>query len=162
DPLRRFLPAPALPRGGDVTLRDLATHGAGLPRFPSNLLPGALRRWHDPCAGYTAVHLERALARSRAGRAGYRYSNLGFGVLGHVPALAAGAPYERLVVERVCRPLGMVDTGVAVASDQRDRRATGHRWGRPVASWDLGALAPAGGLRSTGADMLRFLHANLA
>ena len=38
----------------------------------------------------------------------------------------------------------------------------GHRRGHPVPPWDdLGAIAPAGGLYSTGRDMLGFVKANL-
>jgi D-alanyl-D-alanine-carboxypeptidase/D-alanyl-D-alanine-endopeptidase len=167
-PIRSFLPwgmAPRPYRGREITLLDLATHTAGLPRLPRNLLVPALLSWCNPCAAYTAGHLEQALAHTSAtARIGsqYRYSNFGFGALGHVLSLAASRDYESLVIERVCRPLGLHDTFVHVPAGKRDRCATGHRRGRPVSGWDLGALAGAGGLRSTGADLFRFLCANLA
>ena len=87
-----------------------------------------------------------------------RYSNLGFGLLGHVLALRAGCSYEHLVHTRICRPLALEDTGVSVPADAGERFAQGHsRRGRPVPHWDLSALAGAGALRSTVADLLRFL-----
>ena len=168
DPIDRFLPRAARPgayRGRRITLRDLATHTSGLPRLPRNLLAGALLHWRDPCAGYTEADLERALGRSSATRhtgRRYRYSNFGFAVLGHVLARAASCDYGTLVAERVCRPLGMHETWLRVPEADRQRRAGGHRWGWPVPDWHLCALAGAGGLRSTAADLLRFLGANLA
>jgi CubicO group peptidase (beta-lactamase class C family) len=91
-----------------------------------------------------------------------RYSNLGFGLLGQVLALRAGCSYEQLVHTRICRPLTLEDTGVSVPADARERFAQGHsRRGRPVAHWDLPALAGAGALRSTVADLLRFLRLQL-
>jgi len=38
---------------------------------------------------------------------GYRYSNVGYGLLGHALARAAGMSYRDLSRERVFRPLGM-------------------------------------------------------
>lgn len=37
----------------------------------------------------------------------------------------------------------------------------GHRHGRPVPAWEMGALAPAGTLRSSATDLLRYLQAHL-
>jgi serine-type D-Ala-D-Ala carboxypeptidase/endopeptidase len=91
-----------------------------------------------------------------------RYSNCGAGLLGHVLALRAGTSYGELVAERIARPLGMADTSIAVPEDKLDRFAQGHnRRGRPVSNWDIPALAGAGALRSTVADLLRFLAAQL-
>jgi CubicO group peptidase (beta-lactamase class C family) len=39
------------------------------------------------------------------------------------------------------------------------RLASGHADGKPAASWDLGVFEPAGALRSTADDMLRFIRA---
>ena len=91
-----------------------------------------------------------------------KYSNLGAGLLGDALARAAGQPYETLVRERICRPLGIVDTLVSPSLEQAARLALGHtRRGRPVPRFQIPALAGAGALRSTATDMLRFLEANL-
>ncbi len=44
----------------------------------------------------------------------------------------------------------------------RDRKAQGHQGARPVPDWRMGALAAAGALYSTSADLARFLQACLA
>jgi CubicO group peptidase (beta-lactamase class C family) len=168
DPLASYLPTwVRVPAFGDrqITLGDLASHASGLPRNPK----GMLRRWladrRNPYAGLSIEELYAGLARTRLrGRPSQRvkYSNLGAGLLGQALARAAGQPYQELVRERICVPLGMGDTIITPADQQLARLATGHtRRGRPVAPFQLPALVGAGALRSTAIDMLRFLGANL-
>jgi CubicO group peptidase (beta-lactamase class C family) len=168
DPLASFLPSSGqVPTRGDgqITLGDLASHAGGLPRDPK----GTLGRWlgdrRNPYAGLSVEELYAGLARTRLRRRPgekVKYSNLGSGLLGEALARAAGQPYEELVRERICRPLGMPDTMITATGEQTARLATGHtRRGRPVAPFQLPALAGAGALRSTATDMLRFLEANL-
>jgi serine-type D-Ala-D-Ala carboxypeptidase/endopeptidase len=168
DPLASYLPASVqVPTvgGRQLTLGDLASHAGGLPRNPK----GTLRRWlgdrHNPNAELSIEELYAGLARTRLRRRpGQRvkYSNLGAGLLGHALAGAAGQPYEGLVRERICVPLGMPDTLVTPTSEQTARLATGHtRRGRPAPPLELPALLGAGALRSTATDLLRFLEANL-
>jgi serine-type D-Ala-D-Ala carboxypeptidase/endopeptidase len=164
DPIARHLPtavARACTVAERITLRQLATHTSGLPRLPGNMLPMALLHPGDPYARYSADRLYRAL-RGASGPvpAGYRYSNYGFGLLGQLLSRAAGRPYAELLAERVTGPLGLTETGTGVPPGHV--AATGHRRGRPVPPWHLGALAGAGALRSTAADLARFLAANLA
>ncbi len=168
DPVERFLPAGVrAPRrqGRDITLVDLATHTSGLPRLPRNILIRATLHGSDPYRGYTVDDLHRGLAATRLRRApgsAYHYSNFGFAVLGHALACAAGDTFERLVLDRVCRPLGLSETMFEISADVAPHRETGHAGpGRPVPDWDLAAFTPAGGLRSTAPDLVRFLGANL-
>jgi D-alanyl-D-alanine-carboxypeptidase/D-alanyl-D-alanine-endopeptidase len=165
DPVQRYLPpGVTLPvRGRPITLGDLATHTAGLPRLPHGFFLPSLRHRRNPYAWLTAERLFAELPATRLRRAPGgppRYSNLGYGLLGEVLARRAGQGYEQLVEERICRPLGLADTAVSVASPERF--AQGHdRRGRPVPHWDLAALAGAGALRSTVADILAFLRLQL-
>jgi serine-type D-Ala-D-Ala carboxypeptidase/endopeptidase len=167
DPVQRYLPAGVeLPiRGRPITIADLATHTAGLPRLPHGFLLPSLRHRRNPYAWFTVDDLHDGLPATRLRREPGRrprYSNLGFGLLGHVLALRAGRSYEQLIRERICRPLELVDTGVSVPPGARGRFAQGHnRRGRPVPHWDLPALAGAGALRSTVADLLAFLRVQL-
>jgi CubicO group peptidase (beta-lactamase class C family) len=167
DPVQRYLPAGIeLPvRGMPITLADLATHTSGLPRLPKGLLWQAIRESSNPYAGITLDQLNAAIARTRPRRPPgkkIRYSNYGAGLLGYVLSLRASSTYEELVAERITRPLGMSDTSIAVPEEKRGRFAQGHsRRGKPVSNWDLPTLAGAGALRSTVADVLRFLAAQL-
>jgi CubicO group peptidase (beta-lactamase class C family) len=168
DPLARYLPATAaVPASGGraITLADLASHTGGLPRNPKGMLGRWLRNRRNPYAGLSVQEVHEGLARTRLRRRPgerARYSNLGAGLLGEALAAAAGQPYERLGRERICLLLGMPDTLVHPSEEQAARLAVGHtRRGRPVARFELPALAGAGALRSTASDMLRFLEANL-
>jgi CubicO group peptidase (beta-lactamase class C family) len=168
DPLASYLPTwvrvPAF-KGQQITLGDLASHAGGLPRDPK----GTLRRWlldrHNPYAGLSVQELHAGLARTRLRRRpGQRvkYSNLGAGLLGDALARAAGQPYEALVRERICLPLGMRDTVIAPTGEQTTRLATGYtRRGRPAPPLEIPALVGAGALRSTVTDLLCLLRANL-
>jgi serine-type D-Ala-D-Ala carboxypeptidase/endopeptidase len=167
DPAQRYLP-PGVElhvRGRPITLVDLATQTSGLPRLPKGLVRSSLRRRSNPYAGFGVEQLQRAISETRPRRRPgekLSYSNFGFGLLGHVLALRAGTSYEELVRERICEPLGLEDTSVAVAPTTRICYADGHdRRGRPVPHWDLPGLPGAGALRSTVADLLRFLELQL-
>ena len=165
DPVLAHLPpGSAMPGDGGaaITLRQLSQHLSGLPRLPDNMPYG---NPDDPYADYTeAMMLEflRAHVLTRAPGAQFEYSNLGVGLLGYVLARAAGTDYENLVRTRILTPLGMADSGITLTPAQQARFAPGHdMYMRPTSEWRLPALAGAGALRSTAADMLRFLGAVL-
>jgi CubicO group peptidase (beta-lactamase class C family) len=149
--------------GRQITLEDLATHTSGLPRNPSNLPstnPG------DPYAGYTVAQLYEFLdgyVLTRKPGSEMEYSNLGGGLLGHALALRTGVSYEELVRERILDPLQMTSTGISLTGDAATRFTSGHDGdGEVVSNFDMAALAPAGGLRSSLTDMLAYAAANLA
>ncbi len=145
-----------------VTLGHLATHRSGLPRLPSNL--GATARSGDPYAAYGDSALYAFLddyTLSRAPGAKYEYSNLGMGLLGQLLARRADTTYAALVRRRITGPLGLSDTRIRLTDAQHSRFAQGHtRAGAPTSPWHFGALAGAGALRSTAADLLAYLRAH--
>ena len=163
DPVAQFLPATVkVPErdGRKITLRDLSNQVSGLPRMPDNLKPadGA-----DPYVDYGPDRLYEFLAKVELARGvgeKYEYSNLGVGLLGHALALRAGTSYEELVRKRVLEPLGMADTAVALDERLKARLAPGSGPNlSPVKNWNFDVFAPAGALRSTARDMLKFLTA---
>jgi CubicO group peptidase (beta-lactamase class C family) len=165
DPAEKYLPAGAhMPqRGGkQITLRDLATHMSGLPRLPDNMPFG---NPDDPYADYDEKLLldflgHHTLTREIGSR--FEYSNLGFGLLGYLLARVAHTDYATLVAKRITGPLGMRDTVILLSGEQKARFAQGHdAFMRPAAPWTLPTLAGAGAIRSTAADMLKFLGAAL-
>jgi CubicO group peptidase (beta-lactamase class C family) len=116
----------------------------------------------NPFADYGASRLYAFLGRyalTRDPGERYEYSNLGVGLLGFALARRNGTSYEDLVLQRVIGPLRMRDTRITLTPDMRERLATGHAGGREVANWDLDALAGAGAIRSTAADLAWFVAA---
>lgn len=165
-PLSRYLPEAcrvASASGREPTLRLLANHHSGLPRMPTNLRPAT---GLDPYRGYENEQLWAFLAELELRRepgASYEYSNLAVGLLGQLVARAAGTEYETLVERDLLVPLGMTNSAFRPDRAQLTRLARGHAAsGLPVPSWHFDALAPAGALRSSMRDMLRFASACLA
>jgi D-alanyl-D-alanine-carboxypeptidase/D-alanyl-D-alanine-endopeptidase len=164
DPASKFLPGVALPEAGGraMTLLDLATHSAGLPReVPGEPMPGA-----NPFERFTWTNYKAYLAGAKLsyvpGRAA-AYSNIGFGVLGEALAGAGGKPYADLLRERVTGPLEMSDTVLRIDEGQRTRLMVGHDFdGSPMRPYEvLDAMAASGGLYSTADDMVRFMRWHL-
>lgn len=172
DPLELHLPpgvsAPA--RDVPITLAELASHSAGLPRDPRGTIGEVLRHPRHPFRAlldtYAASTVEGAYAslartKARAKGARARYSNMGAGLLGNVLAARAGVSYEEAVRDRICLPLGMRETFVDVPDALRSRLAQGHtRRGLPRQPFAYPAFVGAGSLRSTADDLLRFLRAH--
>ncbi len=150
-----------------VTLGDLATHRSGLPRLPAT--GGVLRATWDLWRHGTNPYgqsLEELLSAARdtpAGRRRAQYSNLGFMLLGHALAAAAGTTYAGLLRDRLTGPLGMVATSVPATPDELGAAAVHGRSARGIPSepWTGEGLGPAGGIRSTAGDLGRLLRALL-
>lgn len=146
-----------------ITLRHLATHTSGLPRLPANLLT-EIKDPTNPYIGYTMQEMYGALAEinllSEPGQL-YEYSNFGMSLLGHLLSLKTSQPYEKLVKEIICQPIGMLNTIIHLTPDPQQHLTLGHSPdGTLTSNWDFDVMAPAGAFRSTAEDMLRFLEAN--
>ncbi|HSH46393.1 MAG TPA: serine hydrolase domain-containing protein, partial [Longimicrobiales bacterium] len=163
DPVSTLLPAgvePPTRDGREPTLRELSSHMSGLPRLPGNLMPADMQ---DPYAGYTTEAMYEfvsGLALPGVPGESFEYSNLGVGLLGDLLTRRAGASYAGLLEDRVTGPLGLDRTHVPT-SDNDDTAAEGHVSGEVVPYWHMDALKAAGEVRSTPADMLRFVRAQL-
>lgn len=151
-----------------VTLGSLATHASGLPRLPkgSQTITKTLELWTRGTNPYgeTLEQLLAQAAQTPVGQVGrHSYSNLGFELLGHAVASAAGTTYPELLRERLTAPLGMAGTYVTeTLHDLRANAIRGRtRSGRARDSWVGEALAPAGAIRSTAGDLARLTEALL-
>jgi len=167
DPISRFLPnAVKSPQkdGREIALVHLATHSSGLPRLPDDLLSSA-KDQSNPYAHYHQTNLYQNLSalelKTAPGQKMF-YSNMGYGLLGHLLESKAGKPYETLVREIICAPLAMSNTVIQLSAEQQARLSPGHDpKGNVVPNWDFAVLAPAGAFRSTANDLLKFVEANL-
>lgn len=163
-PVAELLPGFKIPsrNGKPITLGELAMQDSGLPRLPDNLAPANAT---DPYADYDAAKLKEFLAGyelSRDPGTKYEYSNLGVGLLGYALATHAGTSYAALVETRIFKPLEMPASSATFATPLGPHWAMGHdESGQPAPPWHFDALAGAGAINSTGADMLRYLEANM-
>ena len=152
----------------DVSLAELASHRSGLPLVATRLqdmvplyLLAVTHR--DPYFQDVDGVIALARATTLSHRGQFAYSNLGGALLGHALASASNMDYRRLVQERIFGPLGMTASSVPVtARNLPDDAPTGYSvTGRGEAPWIFNGWAPAGGIRSTPADMVRYARAVL-
>jgi CubicO group peptidase (beta-lactamase class C family) len=163
-PVRELLPpgTVAKPEGAEINLLDLAMQHSGLPRLPDNLQSASLQ---DPYAAYHPANLYQYLSKHGVAKPAdpqFNYSNLGLGLLGQALANRSGTTYPELLQELVTAPLKLADTVVKLSPGQEKRFAQGHNpQHQPVGPWNFDALAGAGAIRSTAADLLTYLEAQL-
>lgn len=164
-PIAELLPPDVeLPGGAArrITLEMLATHRSGLPRIPADLDATDYRDPYAACGEDRLWSTLRTVELESAPGERASYSNLGAGLLGTLLARRAGVSYGELLAERITRPLGLSDTVVEVAPADEARVAPPHTGaGEPWTAWRFRALAGAGAIRSTIADLSRFARAML-
>jgi len=181
DPIEKYLPTsikvPTF-NGQKITLENLATHTSGLSEFPSSHCVSNFNGTDDDedsiqarlffieCdKNYTFDHLYQDLSNTtliREPGLKFEYSTFGISLLGHILALKSGMPYDRLLEERILNVLGMNSTSIVLSNVQKSRLAIGHLNGQELPFWNTSRpIAPAGGLHSSVADMLKFASANL-
>lgn len=165
DPVEKYLPATVnVPshNGKKITLLNLASQDSGLPHDADNM---PQRIPNNMFAGYTADGLYEFLSTYKLTQdpgASFRYSNAGIALLGNAIERKAGRSFESLVTERILKPLGMDSSCVTVPPALKPRLATGHLDdGSRHPGMILQVIAPAGAIRSTANDMLKYVSANI-
>lgn len=164
DPVQRHLPALRLPNAyltENITLRDLLAHRSGLE--PANFM------WR-----FTGIDRAEAIRRMRhlrpvaPVRTQLVYSNIGYALAGEAVAAAAGTSWEAFMRDRIIRPLGMQSTVAEFAAVGRmPNHATPHAMlngvQRPIRREGIArdAIAAAGSIQSTAADLARWMQFHL-
>ena len=150
----RFVPALAGSPIDGATLLHLGTYTAGgLPlQLPDNVVD------HDSMVQYLRNWQPDAAPGTQR-----RYSNPSIGLLGHVTALALGDSFAAIAERQLMPALGLRESYVHVPQQQMVRYAWGHdKNGVPVRVTPGVFDAEAYGVKSTAADMARYLQANIA
>ncbi|WP_328348691.1 serine hydrolase domain-containing protein [Micromonospora sp. NBC_00421] len=151
DPLSRHL---ELPAHGELTVRRLLSHTAGLQREPYGDVWDTLRAPQVDDLVADLIRVERVLPTGRR----YHYSNLGMALLGRLVGVLRGSTWAEVLAARVLTPLGLADTSV----DPGPSAATGFLVdaysdeAHPEPPTDFGAVGPAAQLWSTATDMARW------
>ncbi len=190
DPISKFIPAfknprvyaggsrgkiEAVPAEREITFRDLLSHTSGLTYgFMESNPVDALYRAKDGVDFQTSTTSLKQLVEKLAtfpliaqpGKA-WNYS-VSTDVLGYLVEVISGQPFEKYLIDKVARPLGMVDTDFFVPKEKHDRFAANYQAGAdgrleliddPGKSRYLSARSVnsgGGGLVSTASDYLRF------
>lgn len=155
--LARWEPPPSPYDWGDVTLRRILSHTAGLsmpsvPWFPADSARPSL---DAVLRGEAGAEGPLELAREPGSR--WSYSGGGYALLQLVVEDVSGRPFPAYMGGEVLRPLGMGETTFSVDTVPAGRLAAPHgEDGEPLESYRLVGVA-AGGLYGTARDFARFL-----
>lgn len=160
DPVQKYIGF-TLGTEEEITFGQLANHTSGLPRMPSNL-----DLFEDPDNPYRAfddqkmkAYLVNNLELNHLPGTQYEYSNLGAGLLGFLVAELSGSPYDEFVRDKVFLEYGMLHS-TTDRTKIRGKLVPGlDRDGKEVSNWDFDALAGAGAIFSSVADLAKFGNA---
>ncbi len=149
----QFLPALRGSAVDRATLLNLGTYTAGgLPlQFPSDVTSHArMLDWYQHWSASYAPGTQR------------RYSNPSIGLFGHVAAAALGRDFAMLAERELFPQFGLRSTFVRVPQSEMPRYAWGYsRTNQPVRVNPGPLDAEAYGVKSSAADMIRFVQLNL-
>jgi CubicO group peptidase (beta-lactamase class C family) len=144
---------------GRATLRELLSHSAGVIRDGEDAPWWQLRGPFLDHDGLRQAVTATPPVIERNER--FKYSNIGFSLLGEVIANATGEPYDAFVRREIVDRLGLTSTDPEPALDD-ERLATGYsarRYAldrRPLPHLDTRAMAAATGFSSTAEDLCRY------
>ncbi|MCI1000403.1 D-alanyl-D-alanine-carboxypeptidase/endopeptidase AmpH [Ochrobactrum sp. C6C9] len=165
DPLQKYAPEGAKVgvNGRPITLLDLATHSAGLPRE----LPNPDTKITDnPFAAFDRDYYWKWMGSNQPAYAPGTttiYSNLGYGLLGDALAKAGGADYSTVLANEVLKPAGLTDTTNVLSDEQKKRLMTGLD---PLDKPDANSPVPdimyaSAGIYTSAEDMVRWMRWHL-
>ena len=165
DRIARHLPESVTlqPATQKVKLSELATFTAGLPDLPPGFESRAFEdRDIEHYSSDDFMHFIETWEPATHLPAPYRHSNMSFGLLGYALAHNGIPGWARLLRERITAPLEMNNTVVWTTDEQAKRYAQGYQKnGESAPRWPVTAWAQANALKSTTADLVRYLAAYL-
>lgn len=149
----------------DATVRELVSNSAGVIRDGIDATYWSHGR---PFPDEDAL-LESAMRDGavRQPEATFKYSNIGFSLLGMIVGKAAGSTYHAYATTAIIAPLGLRNTGPELDDARLTEYAAGHSG---LTSWsqrqviphvDTRAMAAATGFYSTAEDMVQFASAHV-
>ena len=166
DPASRYIPeleqltyltADASP----VTIFNLLTMTAG---FPEDNPWGD--RFLDISDGALMEQVAEGISFSTIPSVQYEYSNLGFGLLGHIITQVSDLPFQEYITRNILHPLGMTSTFWEYSEVPEKLLAQGYRWEdeRWVAEPMLhdGAFGAMGGLITSIEDFSKYVSYHLS
>jgi len=175
-PVDRYFPEIRRVRGArrdrSPTLVQLATMTSGLSRDANRERRPPQRGPVDSWLKMLVAALPNADFLSEPGTR-YRYSNVGYAILGAALSRAAKEDYVGYVRRRVLRPLGMTSTDFVLTPEMREQLATCVDWDvlyKDTLNYEdaaqdhlkgLGVGVPSGGLYSTVGDIAKLVSLEL-
>jgi|APSaa5957512622_1039677.scaffolds.fasta_scaffold21999_2 CubicO group peptidase (beta-lactamase class C family) len=147
-----------------ITLWQLLTHRAGIPRNPSNMRSS---RFKEIKKRRLAIVLDNFKSPATHEIGKFRYSNVGYIIAACMAEQITGKSWEVLMKQRLFDPLGMSSAGFG---NPNISRSTAQPWGhhkylrkwRPSEAYYDEVIGPAGRVHCSIADWAKFLSLQLA
>jgi CubicO group peptidase (beta-lactamase class C family) len=162
DPVARHIPDWLGPTSRSITVAQLLEHTSGLGDFLGRIAEDPARSRYRRLQDYRAIALADTPAFEPG--TGFRYSNVGYLVLGALVESISGRPWDRYLAEEVFAPARMRSTS-AYRPPTGERGVARGYVERPGGGWVpndsllAGLGSPAGGAVSTAADLAAFARA---
>jgi len=138
-----------------ITFLSLMNHTSGLPRLPNNMELEAGNK--NPYDNYGAGKLFTYLKTCTPAPDGKsNYSNLGMGLAGVMAEMITKKKYAILLEENIFRPFNMIASTDDFSLD--GNKSQGFFDDEKTGYWNMDVLAPAGGLKCTGKEMMTYLQ----
>jgi CubicO group peptidase (beta-lactamase class C family) len=165
DSPKKFLPYFTLrdqDAAAKITLRDLLAHRSGLNRTDLAMVTGALNREElIKVAGM-------AKPTAKLGEK-FQYQNVMYAAAGEAVAKAQKSTWDKLIANRIFKPLGMKNSDTTVAEMWKSRDyANGYDYSpstkvtRRLPTREIPAAAPAGAINSSARDMAQWVRLMLS
>ena len=141
-----------------ITIRDLLAHRSGLNRTDLAMVTGVLNREElIKVAGL-------AKPTAKLGEK-WQYQNVMYAAAGEVVAKAENSTWDKLIVSRIFKPLGMNNSDTTVAEMQKSKDySLGYDYNaatkvtRNLPQREIPAAAPAGAINSSALDMAQWVR----
>lgn len=153
----------------DVKIKHLLTHTSGLSTGPEGFvlpyLRGALFARKNPHKFMKWQHYHKYLTNAVLDTVPgvvWNYNNAGIGLMGKILALNESSSWEKQLDDKLLKPLEMTNTFATSEGAPEGQYVQGYdRSGKPSKYWDMDFINPAGSMKSTAQDMVKWINAHL-
>ncbi len=142
----------------NILIRDLMCHSSGLASTDLGWYSGGLDRME-------VIRLAGEAKPTAKLREKFQYQNVMFAAAGEIVAAVQKQPYEKLVAERIFKPLGMTNSSLSVTKMQNSKDYSfGYRYNfdtkvtERLPFKNLDVIAPAGSINSSARDMAEWVR----
>ena len=141
----------------NITIRDLMSHSSGLNRTDLAMVTGKLNR---------AELIEVAAQAKPTAKLHekFQYQNIMFVAAGEIASTVEKTAYEKLVPERIFKPLGMTNSNMTIAEMEKAKDSSfGYNYNFDTKETtrlpyrEITQVAPAGSINSSARDMAKWL-----
>lgn len=155
EPITTYLPEYPKESGNKINTHQLLTHTAGIPNYTSfDDYRSIMRRPMQPTE---IIHLFADSSLQFTPGERFSYSNSGYVLLGAIIEKVSGKSYEKVLQEKILKPLGMNHTGIDMPGRLLKNRALGyHESGAKYVNAnfiDMSVAFAAGNIYSTVEDL---------